>query len=138
MADYSSRFVQEYEVRNFFTPPLEYDDISKAEILLKIESVENYIIQAYFDGSSPGSTAKTPALLLVMAKIIRSNPTLIKKYGDIESFEIGDYKVKFMGTGKGKHVTAYETSKSWEEMAYDMLEILALKSWDALVLKAND
>lgn len=52
MVDYTPRFVSEADVRGFFTPPIPYDKVSKAEILLKIQAVEEFIINSYFGGKS--------------------------------------------------------------------------------------
>jgi len=136
MADYTPQLVSEYEVRNMFTPPLDYDDVTKAQILLYIESVEDYIKSVYFDDSMPSkANARIPALLLVMSKIIKK-PDLLKKYGVVESMKLGDFSFKLVTTGKGKHVTAYEAAKSWEEMAHEMLKSRGKSQWT--VLKAND
>jgi hypothetical protein len=137
MADFTPTLIKEYEVRNAFTPPLNYDDVTKAEILLKIAAVEDYIKATYFNDSMPSiAKGKYPALLIVMSKIIKGNPGLIKKYGIIESFELGDYKVKFQHSGRGDHVSAYESAKSWEQMAEDMLFARGSSTWQ--LVKAND
>jgi len=129
MSDYSPSLVYEYEVRNAFTPPLNYDDISKVDLLTKIELVEDFIKHRYFDSSMPTRTqAKSAALMIVMSRVVRGNPELAKKYSELQSLELGDYKVAFNTTGRGKHVTAYENALSWEEMA---LQILDKKEADA-------
>ncbi len=123
MSDYSPSLVYEHEVRNSFTPPLEYNDISKADVLNKIEMVENYIKYAFFDGTMPSRTVgKIPALMIVMSKVIKGNPSLAEKYADINSLELGDYSIKYDVTARGAHVNAYESARSWEEMAIDILE----------------
>ena len=52
MTDYATVAVTEMDVRNFVSPPLDYDDVSKAEILLKIESVETFAKYTYFGGGT--------------------------------------------------------------------------------------
>ena len=137
MSDYSPRLINEYEVRNSFTPPLTYEDVSKADILLKIEAVEDYIRATYFNDSMPSpSKGRMPALLIVMSKVVKGNPGLIKKYGIVEALELGDYKVTFQHSGRGDHVSAYESAKSWEQMAEDMLFARGTSKWQ--IIKAND
>lgn len=136
MADYSPSLVTEQDVRNMFTPPLDYNDVTKAQILLYIETVEDYIKAVYFDDSMPSkSEARIPALLLVMSKIIKK-PDLLKKYGVVEYMKLGDFTFRLEGPGRGKHVTAYEVAKSWEEMAHEMLKSRGKSQW--AVYKAND
>jgi len=96
--------------------------VSKVDILLKIEMVEDYIKAVYFDNQMPErSDGKIPALLLVMSKIIKGNPELTKKYAEVSELELGDYRIAYDTTARGKHVNAYESAKSWEEMAHEML-----------------
>ena len=139
MSDYSPSLVYEHEVRNAFTPPLDYEDITKVDILTKIELVEDYIKATYFrDGMPTRAQGKVPALLIVMSKIIQGNPKLIKKYGIVESLSLGDYKVTYAISGKGDHVTAYESAKSWEAMAHDMLLRRGQESSWGEIIKVND
>lgn len=137
MSDYVPSLVQEHEVRSSFTPPLTYDDVSKADLLLKIAAVEDYIKATYFNDSMPSVVkGKYPALLIVMSKVIKSNPGLIKKYGIVSNLQLGDYKVSFQHSGKGVHVSAYESAKSWEQMAEDMLYARSVGKWQ--IVKANE
>jgi hypothetical protein len=137
MTDFSPSLVSEYEVRNAFTPPLSYNDVTKAEILLKIEATEDYIKAVYFNDSMPTATkGRIPALLIVMSKIIKSSPNLIKKYGIVESLSLGDYKVTYAHSGRGDHVTAHESAKSWEQMAEDILDARKTVTWK--IVLAND
>ena len=136
MADYSPYLVTEQDVRNMFTPPLDYNDVTKAQLLLYIEVVEDYIKSVYFDNSMPSkSEARLPALLLVMSKIIKK-PDLLKKYGIVESMKLGDFSFHLEGPGRGQHRTAHEVARSWEEMAHEMLKARGVSQWT--VLKAND
>jgi len=136
MADYSPSLIYEYEVRNSWTPPLDYDDITKADILLKIEAVEDYIKAVYFGDSMPTrAKAKIPALLIVMSKVLKGNPSIVKKYGIIESLSLGDYSVTYALSGRGDHVTAYESAESWEQMAHRMLKSRGEEeSWGEIIL----
>ena len=77
MADYSPTMVTEMDVRNFFSPPLDYDDVTKAELLLKIEVVEKYVSSVY--GVTTSSDGRIACLLLIAAKVIQA-PELAKKY----------------------------------------------------------
>jgi len=118
MADYQPKLVQEFEVRNFFSPPLSYDDISKAELLLKIEAIEKYIADAYFDGKMPSrEDAKIPALLLVVSQIIQ-NPAISKKYNVIISEKLGDYSYKISDKYGKEPYNAYAI---YRQMALAML-----------------
>ena len=136
MADYSPTIVTEKDVRNFFTPPLDYDDVTKAEILLKIESVEDYVSAVYELTSS--SDARIPCLLLVAAKIIQ-NPTLAKKYYTLAEEQLGDYRyVMAQPISRGTDVQSspYVISKTWEKMALEILSARAVDRWK--IRKAND
>lgn len=139
MVDYSPSLVYEYEVRNAFSPPLDYDDISKADLLLKIEAVEDYIKATYFNDSMPTrAKGKIPALLIAMSKVLKGNPSIVKKYGIVESLTLDDYKVSYAISGRGDHVTAYESAESWEQMALKMLKVRGKEhSWGQVVL-VND
>lgn len=140
MSDYVPKLVEEYEVRNAFTPPLEYNDISKADILLKIEMIEDYIKAVYFADAMPSKTkAKIPALLLVMARVLKGNPELAKKYADVQFLKLGDYEMAFDVHSRGRPPSAYDSAKSWEEMAHEMLKTRSDTShyWTNIVV-AND
>ena len=70
MSDYSPIVVSENDIRSFVTPPLDYDDVTKAEILLKIEAIETFVKYAYFNGGIITSKAKIPVVLLVISNLI--------------------------------------------------------------------
>jgi beta-galactosidase beta subunit len=140
MADYVPKLVQEYEVRNSFTPPLEYNDISKVDILSKIEMIEDYISAMYFADSTPTrAQARIPALLLVMSRVLRGNPELAKKYADVQYLKLGDYEVTFDTHARGRPPSAYDSAKSWETMAHEMLSKRGVNAnqWSNIVV-AND
>lgn len=138
MSDYIPVLVNEFEVRNFFTPPLEYADISTAEILLKIESVEKYIKAVY--GITDPTSGRIPALLLIACKVIES-PTLAKKYNQLASEKLGDYSYTLLkeSSVSGKS-SSYDLATSWRTMAIEMLEagIVGNKSSQWSFVKVND
>ena len=133
MTDYIPKLVKEHEVRNFFSPPLDYDDVGKAELLSKIQVVETFIKDVYFDGNMPNEdTAKIPALLLVVSQIVQ-NPTLAKKYGAIVSEKLGDYSYR-LANELGR--TPYNAYRVYREMALAMLRAKCSTTWK--VFKTND
>ena len=134
MSDYEPKLITEMDVRNFFSPPLSYTDVSKAEILLKIEAVEDYISAKW--GITSSSDGKIPALLLVASKIVQ-NPNLAKKYYTLRSESIGkDYSYSLaLPTSKGAIQTSpYALSKTWEEMAIEMLNSRCTDRWKIRVV----
>jgi len=136
MSDYVPSLVKEHEVRSFFTPPLSYDDVDKQELLEKIEVVEDYIKAVYFNDSMPSrDDAKVPALLLVASKIIK-NPRIAKNYEVITQEKLGDYSYKIENLARGKHKSATEVAKSWEDMALEILKARSTNRWQ--IKKAND
>lgn len=139
MADYSPVTLTEMEVRNFVTPPIDYDDVSKAEILLKIESVETFVKYRYFGGGSIPSKAKIPVLLLVISSVI-ATPTLAKKYYTLASESLGDYSYTLaipVSLQSDIQSTPFIISKTWHQMALEMLDKMQSPS-DYVVRKAND
>ena len=120
MSDYVPTYCNFQMIRNMTNPPLSYEDLSEAELLAKIEAVESYCTTVY------GTGDKVACSLLVLSKII-SNPSLAKKYGTLNSETIGRYSYT-LGNTSSKGKTAYELSKSWEEMAYSILKQLAYKN----------
>jgi len=121
MADYSPTMVNEIDVRNFFTPPLDYDDVSTAEILLKIESVEQYITTVY---GVTGNDARIAGLLLLAAKIIQT-PGLSNKYYTLSYEKLGDYAYNLaqpISRGTDVQSSPFVISRTWERMALDILE----------------
>ena len=142
MTDYNPSIVNEIDVRNFFTPPLDYDDINKAEILLKIEAVEDYVTATYFNDSTPtAALARIPCLLLIAAKIIQS-PELAKKYYTLSEEELGDYRYTLaqpISRGTDVQSSPFVISKTWEKMAIEILEKRSATALDRYGLyKAND
>ena len=112
-------YVQEKDVRTFFTPALDYDDISKAQIDLWIESIEDYVNAVWFANSATSaSNARIPCLLLIASKIV-SNPTLAKKYNTLSSERLGDYSYTLATSSDGN--SPYEISLGWERAALQML-----------------
>jgi len=124
-ADYSPSYLTEKDVRNFFSPPLDNDDIPKAEILLKIEVVEDYIDAVYELASS--TDARIPALLLVAAKIIQ-NPVLARKHYTLSEEQLGDYRYVIAPTMRAGAITnPFALSTTWESIAVDMLRARSAK-----------
>jgi len=140
MADYEPKYVQEIDIRNFFTPPLDYDDISKAELLVKIESVEDFVEAYYFnDGSTTADKARIPCLLLIAAKVILK-PELAKKYYTLNREVLGDYEYELaqpISRGTDIQSSPYVISITWEKMALQMLDSRSSKKKFGL-WKAND
>ena len=130
MSDYSTKFISEGDVRNFFTPPLSYSDISTAEILLKIEAVENYISSIW--GINSESDARIPALLLVASKIIQ-NASLAQKYLPLSAESIGkDYSYRIATSSKDSN--PYSVAKTWEEIALEILNAKCSDRWKIRVV----
>ena len=112
-------YLQESDIRNFFVPPLDYDDVSKAQIDLYIEAVEDYVEAVWFnDSTTTSAIARLPCLLLVAAKVV-SNSTLAKKYYTLNSERLGDYAYTLANPSEGQ--TPYQIAISWEQMALKML-----------------
>jgi hypothetical protein len=105
------------DVRSFFNPPLSYDDVTTAEIDLKIEAVESYIEQVYELTSS--ADARIPALLLVASKLAQ-NPKFANKYFTLSSETLRDYSYS-LGGNLGGAGSQYTLSRTWEQMAIEML-----------------
>jgi hypothetical protein len=115
MVDYSPRYVSTSFIRNFTTPPLDYSDVSEAELLAKIQAVEDYVDTVYETG------AAVPCALLVLSKLIQ-NPTLAKKYYTLASENFrGDYSYTLKGGGGS--MSPYEIAITWEQMALKMLRM---------------
>jgi len=139
MSDYSPQIITEADVRNFFTPPLDYNDVTKAEILLKIEAVEEFVKSVYFNRGVPsGSDIKIACLLLVASKIIQS-PSLAKKYYTLSSESLGDYSYTLaqpISRGTNIQSSPFVVSKTWERMALDILN--SRSTYKYKVYKVND
>lgn len=136
MADYSPKYVTEKDVRNFFTPPLDYTDVSKAEILDKIEAVEKFVEDVYEIADS--STARIPCLLLIASKIIHS-PALAKKYMTLSEEQLGDYRYALaqpISRGTDVQSNPYVISVTWEAMALKILNSKSTSRWTVRVANA--
>ena len=126
MSDYSPVSVNEMDVRNFVTPPLDYNDVSTAEILLKIESVETYVKRHYFEGGSIVSDGRVAVLLLIMSNLL-ATPSLARKYCTLNSEKLGDYSYSLaepIAKGTDIQSSPYIVSKTWHRMAIEMLNDL--------------
>jgi len=135
MADYDPTMVKEMDVRNFFSPPLDFDDVPTAEILIKIESVETYVSQVY---EVTGSEGRIPTLLLIAAKIIQT-PDLAKKYYTLAEEQLGDYRYLMaqpISRGTDIQSSPFVISRTWERMGLEILNAIATSRWK--IYKAND
>ena len=139
MTDYSPISVTEKDVRNFVTPPLDYDDVSKAEILLKIESTEVYVKRHFFHGGSIPADGRIAVLLLIISNLI-ATPSLAKKYRTLASETLGDYSYTIsqpVTRGAAMQSDPFAVIKTWHQMAVEILEDLV--SEDKIKLyKVND
>jgi len=122
MSDYVPEIINEMDVRNWTSPKMDYNDVSTAEILLKIEAVEAYVKRVYFRGSSIPATARVPVILLVVSNLL-SNPSLSKKYNALASETLGDYSYVMAPGGRGGN-NPNEIIESWQRMAMEMLRQL--------------
>ncbi len=135
MVDYVPKMVREMDVRNFFTPPLDYDDVQTAQILIQIESVETYVTAVY---GVTGTNGKIPSLLLIAAKIIQS-PALAKKYYTLAEEQLGDYRYLMaqpISRGTDIQSSPFVISRTWERMGLEILNALSTGRWK--LYKAND
>jgi len=137
MADYEPKYISTMDCRNFFTPPINYDDLDQATLLLYIESVEKYV-ESVFGASSP-NTARIPCLLLLASKIVMSGE-LVRKYYTLSEETLGDYHYKIaspVSRSSDVQSSPYVIAKTWEQMALEMLSA-AEESQTWKVFKAND
>lgn len=128
MANYTPTMVNEIDVRNFFTPPLDFDDITKAELILKIEAVENYVSSFWEISSVDG---RIPCLLLIAAKIIQS-PSLARKYYTLSAETLGDYSYMLaqpISRGTDVQSSPFVISVTWEKMALQILKAKSVNKW---------
>jgi len=124
MADYSPTSVTEMDVRNFTTPPLDYDDVTTAEILIKIESVETWAKRYFFDGGAIPSDGRI-AVLLIIATNLLQNQDLARKYCTLASESYGDYSYTMAGPGGGAATSPFDIVKGWGQMGMDILYSLS-------------
>jgi len=140
---YTPKYVKEYDLRHFFTPPLDYEDLHTTDLLLKIESVEDFVEAVYFqDTTTTAANARIPCLLLIASKIISSTPELAQKYGTISKETLGDYSYELADLVSGDESISPNTiAKTWEKMAIEMLENRSYITGDKMkwgLWKAND
>lgn len=116
MTDYTPQIVDKEDVRSFFTPPISYDDISEAELLLRIKVIENFVSARYFHGSYSSEENVKAAVLLLIASDLASDPRISSKYHSLksESFS-GDYEYEISGE------MTKSNAERWAEMAEDIL-----------------
>ena len=139
MADYSPISVSEIDVRNCVSPPLDYDDVSTAEILLKIEMVEIYVKNVFFEGGTIPTDGRIGVLLLIMPNLL-TNPSLAKKYCTLSGETLGDYSYQLTKpTSKegALQPTPLGIIKSWHKMGIELL--ISLSSSNQYQMRvAND
>lgn len=133
MADYSLVFLNSTnDIRSFFSPPLDYDDVPEAELLLKIEAVETYVKDVYELTTS--AEARIGVMLLVASKIIQT-PSLARKYFTLQSETLGDYAYSLAPAGS----SPLQIAKSWEDLAHEMLRAKSFrKNYKLKVYISND
>ena len=122
ISDYNPIVTSEMFVRNLTSPPLDYDDVSKAEMLAKIEAIEIWAKYKYFGGDTPISDAKAPIALVVLAGLL-SNPSLASKHYTLASESIGDYSYSLGGSALSPN-----KPKSWVSIAEETLSRMATDS----------
>ena len=135
MVDYIPTMVREMDVRSFFSPPLDFDDVSTAEILIKIEAVETYVDKVY---GVNGSAGRIPVLLLIASKLIHA-PALAKKHFTLAEESLGDYSyVMAQPISRGTDIQSspFVISKTWEKIGLEILESLSTKNFG--LYKSND
>lgn len=123
MVDYSPVLVDKHEIRNFFTPPISYDDISEAQLLGRIQAKEEYVSAVYFDGGNPTGTSTKIAITLLIAADMARDPRISKKYHtlDREKF-LQDYEYRLAGLNT--RISQANSSK-WENEAKQILNTQA-------------
>ena len=127
VTDYTPQSVNEIDVRNFTSPPLNYDDVSTAEILLKIEIVETYVKRVFFNGGSFPSDAR-PAVLAIVVSNLLARADLARKYGSLSMERLGDYQYQLAGaSSRDLDVISnpIEIIKSWQRIALEILHELS-------------
>ena len=115
---YTPSMVNPDDVRVFLTPFLSHDDIPDHTLLAKIEAVEKYLSEVWYEGTYP-SKGKIPALLLVAAKIMKEPGIQSEHYREIS--KIGDISFNAGNKSNIEKTDPYALALSWEEMAYAIL-----------------
>lgn len=119
--------VTEMLIRNACTPPLDYDDVSSAEIETKIRLVTTYVRRVFFEGGSPPSDATDAIVLLVLSNIL-ARSDLAKKYGTLVSETYNDYSYELAGPmsrGTEFQSDPYAIIKTWHQIAIEILRDLS-------------
>ena len=114
-------------IRNSTTPPLDYNDVSSAEIDAKIRLVTTYVRRTYFEGGSVPSDATDAIVLLILSNIL-SRSDLARKYGTLSSETLGDYSYEIAGVmSRGSQMQSNPLTiiKGWHDMALEILESLS-------------
>ena len=114
-------------VRNATTPPLDYDDVSKAEIDAKIRLTETWVRRVFFEGSSLPDDATDAVVLIVLSNIL-SRSDLARKYGTLTRERLGDYEYEKSGPmSRGAEFQADPNAVlvTWHNMAIAILKDLS-------------
>lgn len=100
----------ERDIRNSTSPPLDYDDVSSAEITVKIRLVETAFRHKWFEGGSLPSTADDAVILYVLSYLL-SRSDLAVKYGTLNMERLGDYSYELAGNiGRGAEFQSSPTA----------------------------
>lgn len=137
MTDYVPLVASKLFIRNLTTPPLDYDDVTEAELLAKIEAVEVWVKYKYFDGGTIDSDAKVPVGLLVLCNIV-SNPQIAKKHYTLASETLGDYSYTIAvspHSNQAGNISPLSDVITWKEIAKDILEKISTITDDRIVVR---
>jgi hypothetical protein len=126
MSNYTSLVgIVENDIRSFVTPPLDYDDVSQLELLLKLQATESWVKYTYFEGGNPPTTSKMAIILIIVSNLL-SNPSVAKKYRTLTSETLGDYSYMISPyVGESVQSDPFLISKTWHQMAIDILQGLS-------------
>ena len=91
--------VTEKDIRNAVTPPLDHDDVSSAEIELKIRLVESWVKYTYFEGGSIPTGGSEAVILIILSQLL-SNNKLAQKYGTLSRERFEDYEYELAGVNQ--------------------------------------
>lgn len=86
----------ERDIRNATSPPLDYDDVSSAEINVKIRLVETALKHKWFEGGGLPGDADDAVILYVLSYLL-SRSDLARKYGTLSEERFADYSYVLAG-----------------------------------------
>jgi len=111
---YTPKIISCEDVRLFMLPYLPSGTVSDSEILPKIEAVEKYLSDVWYEGTYP-SDARVPAILLTAARIMKEPGIQSHHYREIEKIE----DIKF--DTRARREDPYHIATTWEDMAFAIL-----------------